>query len=277
MVNVSQLQFRYKKKNVFDNLNLTLQGGHIYGLLGKNGSGKSTLLRSLYGLLYPTSGQVNVLGNVPGIREPKFLQQVFMVPEEFYLPDVKMEELIHYHAQFYPQFSLSQFQNYLREFEVPSDNSLQQMSYGQKKKVLISLGLASNTPLLLMDEPTNGLDIISKSQFRKIMSGLVNHDKCMIISTHQLKDLENLIDSIVIIDEAKILFNESLERIAQKLCFKIVTDTSSVNTALFTEPSITGVAVVYANTQNEETKVDLELLYKTVMANPAVLNNLFNS
>lgn len=276
MVTVKDLHFGYsKKKEVFSGLNLHLHGGHIYGLLGKNGSGKSTLLRNLYGLLYPRKGSIDVLNFNPKCRLPSFLQKVFMVPEEFHVADIHINELIKYHSSFYPQFDLEQFKKYLADFEIPHDQSLQQVSYGQKKKVLISLGLATNASLLLMDEPTNGLDIISKSQFRKIMSGFVTREKCIIISTHQVRDLENLIDRIMIIDDAVILLDRKIEDIARKLSFKLSQDDQPPADSLYSESSVNGTVFVSTGTGSEETKVDLELLYKSVMANPQKIKDLF--
>ncbi len=171
MIKIQNLHFAYRKKAVFNGLNLSLERGHIYGLLGKNGTGKSTLLANIAGLLFPDKGTIEVLGYDPGKRQPWFLREVFMVPEEFYLPDIPLEQLLTYHAAFYPRFNKTQFQKYCTDFEIPLNSTLQHMSYGQKKKVLISFGLATNAALLLMDEPTNGLDIMSKSQFRKVMAG----------------------------------------------------------------------------------------------------------
>ena len=156
MINIQNLHFSYKKKKVFDNLNLQLEPGHIYGLLGKNGTGKSTLLKNVAGLLFPRKGAVTVNGFVPGKRQPEFLKDVFMVPEEFYLPNIPLADFVKIEAPFYPKFNEDQLQVYLRDFDVPQDSTLQNMSYGQKKKVIISFALATNARVLLMDEPTNG-------------------------------------------------------------------------------------------------------------------------
>ena len=276
MITIKNLHFGYKKKKVFNGLSLSLQAGHIYGLLGKNGTGKSTLLRSIAGLLFPTEGTVSVLGFVPGKRHPDFLQSVFMVAEEFYLPDVTVEKFVKLNAPFYPNFSFEQFSQYLKEFEIPEENTLQNMSYGQKKKVLISFGLACNTALLLMDEPTNGLDIMSKSKFRKVIAGAIDEQKCIIISTHQVKDLESLIDRITIIDEGQILFDQTIEAINQKVQFKISFDREEVADALYKEPSLQGTAIVAANMEGDDSKLDLELLYKAVITNGDSVRAVFN-
>ncbi|MFC0772313.1 ABC transporter ATP-binding protein [Terrimonas alba] len=275
MIDIQNLHFAYKKKKVFTGLNLSLQAGHIYGLLGKNGTGKSTLLRNIAGLLFPDQGTVKVLNHTPGLRQPDFLQELFMVPEEFYLPNVTIKKFVDCNAPFYPRFNQQQFNNYLKEFEIPVDNKLQQMSYGQKKKALISFGLACNTSLLLMDEPTNGLDIMSKSQFRKVIAGAIDDSKCIIICTHQVKDMESLIDRITIIDEGKILFDQTVDQITSRLSFKISFDSAEVKEALYREESLKGSAIITANNDDEEGKLDLEMLYKAIVTNGEAIRSTF--
>jgi ABC-2 type transport system ATP-binding protein len=277
MIDIQNLHFSYRKKKVFTGLSLQLQPGHIYGLLGKNGTGKSTLLKNIAGFLFPGEGSINVLKFKPADRKPAFLQEVFIVPEEFYLPDISLKQFLKYQAPFYPRFSNEQFERYITEFEIPGDSTLQQMSYGQKKKLLISFGLACNVSVLLMDEPTNGLDIMSKSQFRKIMAGNVDENKCIVISTHQVKDLENLIDRITIIDEGQILFDQTIENIARRLSFRISFDNEEIKHALYSEPSLRGSAVITANTEGEESKLDLELLYKSIILNRQSIQSVFNA
>ena len=277
MITIQDLQFSYKKRKVFNGLSLQLHAGHIYGLLGKNGTGKSTLLRNIAGLLFPDGGSIQVLSHKPAQRKPSFLRDIFMVAEEFYLPNLRPGLLAKYYAPFYPNFNKKQFDHYMKEFEIPAGNELQQMSYGQKKKVLISLGLAAKTPVLLMDEPTNGLDIMSKSQFRRVMAGCIDDNKCIVISTHQVKDLENLIDRITIIDEGRILFDQTIEHITRRLSFGITFNQEDVKHALYSEASLRGNAVIMANTEGEESRLDLELLYKAIILNRASIQSVFNA
>jgi len=172
---------------------------------------------------------------------------------------------VKYHSPFYPRFSVEQFNKYINEFEIPADSRLQDMSYGQKKKALISFGLASNTSVLLMDEPTNGLDIMSKSQFRRVMAGALDDNKCMVISTHQVKDLESLIDRITVIDEGRILFDQTIEAITRKLQFTVSFDPEEVKAAIYAEASLRGHSVILRNEGEEESRLDLELLYKAII------------
>jgi ABC-2 type transport system ATP-binding protein len=154
---------------------------------------------------------------------------------------------------------------------------MQQMSYGQKKKVLISFALACNTSVLLMDEPTNGLDIMSKSQFRKVIAGCIDENKCIVISTHQVKDLESLIDRVTIIDEGRILFDQTVDAITRKLSFHVSYDSDEIKKALYREPSLRGNAVITRNTDGDESKLDLELLYKAIVLNGKAIESVFNA
>lgn len=277
MISIQNLSFAYKKKTVFDGLSLEFQGGHVYGLLGRNGTGKSSLLHNIAGLLFPKKGSITVNGFKPFERKPDFLQDVFLVSEEFYLPDIPINDLIKHHAPFYPAFNKDQFKKYIAAFDVPVDSTLQNMSYGQKKKVLIAFALASNAKVLLMDEPTNGLDIISKSQFRKLLAESLDDERCIIVSTHQVKDLENLIDRVTIIEEGKILFDENIEDISNKLSFRFVYNDEELKTALYSESSFTGNVMVTVNDTGKESKIDLELLYKAIVTNSGPITKLFQS
>lgn len=276
MIRIHDLHFSYKKRKVFNGLHLDFFPGHIYGLLGKNGAGKSTLLRNIAGLLYPQKGKITVQNNIPSQRLPRFLQDVFLVPEEFYLPDISVQKFLKHYAPFYAHFSKEQFEQYSEVFDIPQGSTLQGMSYGQKKKVLISFALATNARYLLMDEPTNGLDIMSKSNFRKVLAEALDENRCMIISTHQVKDLENLIDRISIIDEGKILFDRDVEDISRKLLFHLSFNDWEIKDAFYAEPSLRGNALVSQNESGEESKVDLELLYKAIMTNSKSINTVFN-
>ncbi len=277
MVKFENFDFGYRKKKVFSNLNVQFKRGYIYGLLGKNGSGKSTLLNNIAGLLFPKNGAVTVFNQKSCERNADLLREIFLIPEEFFLPDTTIKQFLKYNSQFYPKFDKTLFEQCLDVFEIPSTNSLQALSYGQRKKVLISFGLATNVMLLLMDEPTNGLDIKSKSQVRKMIASSFSDEKCMIISSHQVRDLENLIDRVMVIDEGRILLDRSVHDITDKLSFKISFEPSELNWAIYSEPLLRGNAIVSINAEGEEDRLDLELFYKAVMANPTVMHSIFKN
>ena len=223
MIEMRDYSFGYTKKSLlYKNLNLSLQTGSVYGLLGKNGAGKSTLLKSLIGLLFPTQGKITVNGYEPRKRLPSFLQSVYLIPEEVYVPPIKIAQFLKLYSPFYPQFDEEGFYNYLKTLDVNPDSRLTSLSFGQQKKFVIAFALACNTKVLLLDEPTNGLDIPSKAQFRKLISSVLTDDRMIFISTHQIRDLDNLIDRIVIVDNGQLLLNSSINEISQKLSFRIL-------------------------------------------------------
>ncbi len=276
MIQIQNLSFDYgKRKTVFRNLNLTLTEGNVYGLLGRNGAGKSSLLRNMAGLLFPTSGTCVVNGHNAQDRLPSFLQDLYFLPEEFHTPPVKIKEFVDIYAPFYPNFSRKQFLEYLEEFQLSDNEKFTELSLGQKKKALIGFALSTNTKVLLMDEPTNGLDIPSKSQFRKIIANVATDERIIVISTHQVRDLESLIDPIIILDNSEVLLNASTEKIAEKLCFKNVSTVTNHEAVLYSEHSIRGFSVVTQNTDNEESKADLELLFNATLTNQAQIKRIF--
>ncbi|WP_159473733.1 ATP-binding cassette domain-containing protein [Dyadobacter sp. 3J3] len=277
MIHLNNVSFGYsKQKKLFTDLSLKLDPGHIYGLLGKNGAGKSSLLRNIAGLLFPLEGTIDVSGREPRKREPAFLQDIFFLPEEIYLPSVTMTKYLEMLSPFYPNFDKNQFLGYIAEFDIPENNKLTGMSYGQKKKVLIAFALATNTKVLIMDEPTNGLDIPSKSQFRKVVSNVLNPERLILISTHQVRDLDNLIDSIIILEDSKILIQHSLDIVAERLYFGTLANVEYDQRVLYSEPSLRGYNAVFENSEQMESRVDLEQLFNAVMENPARIKSIFN-
>jgi ABC-2 type transport system ATP-binding protein len=273
---IENVNLSYHKTAVFDNINLVIKKGCIYGVLGKNGSGKSSLLYLISGLLRPQGGRVNVFEHDrPWERDSSLLQDVFLVPEEFYLPDISIENLLKYHSPFYPSFDSEVFHSHLKTFEIP-DHTLLKMSYGQKKKVLISFALATNVSLLLMDEPTNGLDIVSKKQFRKVISGALKPSNTIIISSHQVHDLANLIDHVIVLDEPGFAIQRSLREIGERLTFSVSESENEIESALFSERSLAGTHVVLPNASADEGNIDLELFYKALMANRAGITYTLN-
>lgn len=278
MITLENVTFGYKRKRpLFDHFSYNLVQGGIYGLLGRNGAGKSTLLYLMSGLLLPQAGRVCFRGVEVSKRLPQTLADLFVVPEEFMLPSVKLSDFVRLHGGFYPRFSEEDFRRYLRLFEMEGDWHLGGMSMGQKKKVFISFALAANTSLLLMDEPTNGLDILGKSQFRKLMAVGMSEERTLVISTHQVKDIERLLDRVAILDGSRMLFDESVERICRKLYFTETDDRSEVERALAAVPSVRGTRVMLPNTEGRESDLNLELLFNGTLEHPAEVTALFHS
>ena len=278
MIRIKNLSFSYGSKTpLFEQLNLTLPVGNIYGLLGKNGAGKSTLLKIMSGLVFPSTGNVEVLHFNPKDRYPQFLSEIYFIPEEFELPALSIQQYVKLYSPFYSRFSQTLFESYALEFQLEKNSQLTDLSYGQKKKFLLSFGLATDCQLVIFDEPTNGLDIPSKSQFRKIVASAIHDERTFIISTHQVRDMENLIDPIIILDGGQIVFNQSIENVTTMLSFTRQTQLPDAETLVFAESSLGGYSLVLENRGKTETHVNLELLFKAVINDKEKIHQLFNA
>ena len=278
MIDVNKVSFSYgrKKSKVLDGFSMQLEKGAVYGLLGKNGTGKSTLLYLMAGLLRPQSGQVLYKGAEVVKRDPSLLQDMFLVPEEFALPNVSLKQYVKLNAPFYPNFSDELLRSCLRDFDMNEDIHLGELSMGQKKKAFMCFALATNTSLLMMDEPSNGLDIPSKSQFRKVIASGMTDDKAVIISTHQVRDIDSLLDHVLIMDGSELLLNESVASICEKLYFAEQGMNEPTDDALYVQPSVQGNSVILPNTYGEESKMNLEVLFNAMLAERVKMQQMFN-
>lgn len=277
MIKVKKLTYAYSRKKwpVLRDVSLEIQPGKVYGLLGKNGVGKSTLLYLMAGLLTPMNGVVTMDGTDVRRRLPSTLADIFLMPEEVVLPSMKLEEFVKLNAPLYPRFSEEDMARNLEIFDVDRDVNLGELSMGQKKKVYMSFALACNTQVLLMDEPTNGLDIPGKEAFRRFVAGSMNDERAIVISTHQVRDLEQLLDHIVILDDAKVILDRSIPEIAEKLKFTLTDSPEVIKSALLAVPAVGGVKVVIQNEDGDETEPDVEMLFNLVVNNQGIVQYLF--
>ena len=280
MITINNLDFSYKNVAVFKNISLEFKEGNVYGLLGENGVGKTTLLKIISGLQFPNNGTCTVDDFIPSERNPYFLQNIFYLPEEVITENTTPEYFINKLGVFYPRYDHSYFLNLMKELEVDYTKKFDAMSYGQKKKSLLACALSLRTDYLLLDEPTNGLDIPSKALFRKVIlqHGVSTdftdlHGTTIIISTHQVKDVENLIDPIVILDHDEVLLNATFEEISQRLYFEYGAEKS--DEALYSEMMPGGYINVLPNTFNMESKVNVEALFNAVRCNKKKIREIF--
>lgn len=267
MIQVENISFSYpgSKHQVFTDFSLNIEGNKIYGLLGKNGTGKSTLLYLMSGLMRSRKGSISIDGINSQERNPLLLQEIFMVPEEFELPAVSLDTYIRINEGFYPRFSREVLNSCLKDFDLPLSLHLKELSMGQKKKVLMSYALAAGTRYLFMDEPTNGLDIPSKSQFRRVVANNMGDDQTVIISTHQVHDVETLLDHILILCENRMLLDASTADICEQYCFELRPANEMDDSVIYAEPTLQGNAVVARRKEGQaETPINLELLFSAV-------------
>ena len=279
MLKINDLSFSYNGKSckVFSDFSLSFEKGAVYGLLGKNGTGKSTLLYLITGLLHPQQGSVLYKGEEVRRRLPSTLSDMFIVPEEFELPSMTMKQYVKLNAPFYPNFSEEQLTQNLALFDFDENVRLGDLSMGQKKKAYMCFALATNTSLLVMDEPTNGLDIPSKSEFRRLIASNMTDEKTIIISTHQVRDIDSLLDHIVIIDQSNVLLNASNADICRRLLFAELPMSEPADGALFVQPSVAGNSAILLNEYDEESRMNLELLFNGVLAERDKFAVLFNA
>ena len=266
MIEVNNLTFNYpgQKDLLFEGFNLRLEENRIYGLLGKNGTGKSTLLYLLSGLLRPKGGTVSLDGFTPHLRDADMLKEVFLVPEEYDLPNTTLNSYVRLIEPFYPRFSREVLTVCLSEFELDQDLQLGALSMGQKKKVFMSVALAAGTKLLMMDEPTNGLDIPSKTQFRKVVAQQMEETHTLIISTHQVHDVEALLDHVLILNQRELLLNSPVDELTDKYVFTLRMP-GDMDGVIYAEPSLMGNAsMLLRQPDMPETQINLELLFNAV-------------
>lgn len=277
MLKIENLNFRYSRKGkpTISNFNLELMEGGIYGLLGENGAGKSTLLQLIMGLLTPESGKVLFDSINTRKRLPSILADMYIVPEENDFPPIHLDTFTQRYGALYPKFSLEDMNRHLSTFGITGNPRLDRLSMGQKKKIALSFAMACNTTILLMDEPTNGLDIPAKSAFRKYIVESMDDKRIFLISTHQVRDVSNILDHIIIMDSSKVLLNQSVAEIQSTMKFTNTSNQREIENALFAIPSLGGATVILQNLDNVDTEINLETLFSFAIQDPEKLNSLF--
>lgn len=278
MLKFDNVSFSYSRRRgpVIKDFSLDIEPGGVYGLLGKNGVGKSTLLYLMAGALTPSRGEVLYRGVNTRLRLPSTLSDMFIVPEEFVLPSISLRDFVRVNSVFYPDFSSEDMGRHLDVFGMDECVNLGELSMGQKKKALMSFALACNTPLVIMDEPTNGLDIPGKDAFRRFIAGGMRDDRTFVISTHQVRDMDRMLDHIIIMDDARILLNAGISEIGRRLKFTLTDSPAVISSALYASPSIGGTAVVLPNKDGRETEIDVEMLFNLATERPYIVQSVFS-
>ena len=275
MIEIKDLAFSYGKTPILKSITTTLEEGRIYGLLGENGVGKTTLLTLLCGLKKVCSGSITTDGENPFDRTPTLLQNQFYLPDEVLPVAMKAECFAKERGAFWPDYDHSKFLEIMKEFENDPAKKMNQMSAGQLKKTYISLALACGCKYIFMDEPTNGLDIPSKTQFRSAIMKYTSDDSTIVISTHQVRDLENIIDPIIILDRQDVLLNASVEEITSKLYFDYGTQLHPES--LYSEQLPGGFIQVYPNSTGEDSMINVEALFNAVHKNKELIKGMFSN
>ena len=273
MIEINDLGFSYGQNPVLNNISMKLNEGRIYGLLGENGVGKTTLLTLLCGLKKPQTGSIDIDGYNPYDRKPSFLADQYYLSDEVAAVNMKAIDYARNYGKFWEKFDMGKFLEIMKVFENDPEQKMNRMSCGQLKKTWISFALACNTRYIFMDEPTNGLDIPSKAQFRKAVTKYTSEDSTLVISTHQVRDLENIIDPIIILDRQDVLLNATVEEISEKFYFDYSNE--KIEGALYSEMTPGGCVQVLINTSSEESKVNIEALFNTVHLHKELVKGMF--
>ena len=273
MIKINNLGFSYAENVVLKDITMTLEEGHIYGLLGENGVGKTTLLTLLSGLKKPKAGKIEIDGKAPFDRQPSLLTDIYYLSDEVAESNMKAVDYAKNYCRFWEGFDFEKFMEIMKILENDPQQKMNQMSFGQLKKAHIAFALACNTKYLFMDEPTNGLDIPSKAQFRKALLKYTREEATVLISTHQVRDLENVIDPIIILDKQQVLLNATIQEISEKLYFDYSGE--AVPAALYREMTPGGCIQVLPNLSKEESKVNIEALFNTVHQHKEMIHYIF--
>ncbi|MDE5734119.1 MAG: ABC transporter ATP-binding protein [Duncaniella sp.] len=277
MLSVNNLTFSYSRGAVpvINDVSFSIEPGRVCGLLGRNGVGKTTLLQLIAGALTPAAGWAALSGVDTRRRLPSVMSELFVVPDRLELPALSISRFAAVNGGFYPRFSEEAMARCLDMFKLDASLRLDRLSLGQQKKAFISFAVACNTSLLLMDEPTDGLDIPSKEAFRRIIAENMTDERSIVISTHQVRDLGQLLDHVLILEGNGIVLDASLSHVAERLKFIVSDSRELLGRALYARPSFGGVEMVLPNTDGSETEVELEMLFSLAVERPDVIRAQF--
>lgn len=283
MIDMRQIRFGYRRKApLFEALDFSVQPGGVVGLLGKNGAGKTSLLKIGAGLLFPSAGRAELFGIPASARAPEVLARIVYIPEQFEVPSERLKEYVDFHQGYYPEFDRELMEGYLQRFEITGNERLNQLSFGQQKKVLLSFALATMAELVILDEPTNGLDIPSKQVFRQLIAEAADDQRAVVISTHQVRDVENLIDPIVILDEGRIVFESGMGTIQESVTMRrFPSESEAVNAGALAWDTRLGSSVALvprrggvATGEPLGDDIDIELLFQAAITHSEQLSSL---
>lgn len=264
MIAIENLTFGYGKGTpLLSNISAKLHEGRIYGLLGVNGSGKTTLLKLMSGMLFPVQGRITADGLDTAARDAATSGKIFYMQAEFKFGRQSLEKFIALHRAFYPGFSDEILGDCLEESGInPKTGDLGVLSTGEKRKFLFSIALACGAEYLLMDEPLNGMDIPSRSLFRKLLLKHLGEDRMALISTHTPAEIENILSDILILDGKGGMLAKSSEEISDSWSFGYA---GSDEGALYSEPCAGGYRTIRKRGEDEAGAIDLEMFFNAAI------------
>ena len=266
-------------KPVLENLSLTIEPGHVYGLIGRNGAGKTSLMNCITGILtFKRKHQPIYLDGVKlNVNNPNDHAKLFYVTDTISSIHILADAFANTLACFYPNFSVESYKANMEMFHMDRNVFLDELSLGEKKSVFLSYAFASGAPYIIMDEPTNGLDITSRKVFRKLIASYITPDRAIVISTHHINEISSLLDHILILDKRHLVFDHSVMETGSVLSFIESDDEDLRLQALYSMKSAYGNRMILPNTGGTDSEIDYELLFEAVLENGKAINELFEN
>lgn len=206
---IKQLDKNFRDKKVLSNINLSIEQGKIYGLLGPNDSGKTTLLKIISGLIKPSQGELKINSLEPSAETKRLIS--FMPTENYFPKWMKIKDAIDFYQEFYTDFNIEKCKCLLSQESFKIDQKIKTLSTGSHGKLKVILTLSRTAALFVLDEPFNGIDPIAKTSINEIIKKTLNEENTIIISSHLIFDIESLLDHVIILDQGEIVIDYDLE------------------------------------------------------------------
>ncbi|MBO4995918.1 MAG: ABC transporter ATP-binding protein [Muribaculaceae bacterium] len=262
MIDLNNVSYRYKSgTQALEGISAEIGAG-IHLLLGENGAGKTTLLHIMAGLLFPSTGTCTLDGEEIRKREPSVLRDIFFITDDMKYPASTINEFKRIHAPFYPTFDDETLTRNLIDFGMNGNEQLMKMSLGTRKKAQLAYALALHTPILLLDEPANGLDITSKKTLQAMMSRCIDETQTVVVSTHTVSDLQHLYDSIIVLSKGRLMLSRPTWEITECIAF-VDTQIPPVN-SLYCEQEFGLFRSIIENVEGLSTDINYQLLYSAL-------------
>ena len=205
------LSHNYGKKKALDDVSFTIESGKIVGLFGPNGSGKTTLIKILVGMIHDENGSVNICGNPVGAKSKAV---VSYLPDRIpYSTDKKISDILGSYAFMFEDFDRKEAEKSLEELGIHSDDIIGKLSKGNSEKLQVIIAMSRKAKLYILDEPFNGIDPVARESIVKIMLRMVPEDSSLLLSTHQISDIEQILDEAVFLRDGKIVLQKSVDEI----------------------------------------------------------------
>ena len=279
VLSIRHLSKSFGSRRILTDINLDVTPGEIFGFLGPNGSGKTTTIKLMLGLLRMEQGEIRICGRniVTDFEEAvKSVGGIIENPEMYkYLTG---RQNLEQYARMYGNIPKERFDEVIRlvGLQTRIDDKISKYSLGMRQRLGLAQAILHRPALLVLDEPTNGLDIPSKSQFRKVLASGMSEEKSVVISTHQVRDIDRLLDHVIVIDGSQVLLDESVVRITDKLFFAEQGMSDPTDDALYVQPSVHGNSVILPNHYGEESPLNLELLFNALLTEREKIQAIFN-